>query len=66
MNYWLDLFTGTTCDEAEAAALVVSVPVLLKLCDRLEEGKNLIKYLKPEFLDDIAELYSPEDEMDAS
>ncbi len=35
-----------------------------KLCSRLEEAKNVIRYLKPEFLDEIADLYNPEDEVD--
>ncbi len=35
-----------------------------RLCDRLEEAKNVIRYLKPEFLDEIAELYEPEKEVD--
>jgi hypothetical protein len=30
-----------------------------KLCSRLEEAKNVIRYLKPEFLDEIADLYDP-------
>jgi hypothetical protein len=30
-----------------------------KLCARLEEGKNVIRYLKPECLDEIADLYDP-------
>jgi hypothetical protein len=34
-----------------------------RLCLRLEEAKNVIKYLKPEFLD--AELYEPEAEVEA-
>jgi len=35
-----------------------------KLCSRLEEAKNVIRYLKPEFLDEIADLYNPEAEVD--
>jgi hypothetical protein len=31
-----------------------------RLCDRLEEAKNVIRFLRPEFLDDFAELYQPE------
>jgi hypothetical protein len=34
------------------------------LCSRLEEARNVIKYLKPDFLDDFAELYDPEAEME--
>jgi hypothetical protein len=36
-----------------------------RLCDRLDEAKNVIRYLRPEFLDEIAELYDPEGEVDA-
>jgi hypothetical protein len=32
-----------------------------KLCTRLEEAKNVLSFLKPEFLDDIAQLYDPEE-----
>jgi len=35
-----------------------------KLCDRLAEAKNVIRFLSPEFLDEIAELYDPEGEVD--
>jgi hypothetical protein len=35
-----------------------------KLCARLEEAKNVIRYLKPEFLDELAELYDPATELD--
>jgi hypothetical protein len=35
-----------------------------RLCDRLEEAKNVVRYLRPEFLDEIAELYEPEAEVD--
>jgi len=35
-----------------------------KLCDRLEEARNVIRFLRPEFLDEIAELYDPEGEAD--
>jgi hypothetical protein len=34
------------------------------LCRRLEEGRGMLKFLKPRFLDDIAELYEPADEVD--
>jgi hypothetical protein len=34
-----------------------------KLCARLEEAKNVIKYLRPEFLDEIADLYDPATEV---
>ncbi len=30
-----------------------------KLCSRLEEARNVVRFLKPEFLDDIADLYHP-------
>jgi hypothetical protein len=36
-----------------------------RLCDRLDEAKNVIRYLRPEFLDEIAELYDPEGDVDA-
>jgi len=35
------------------------------LCQRLEEAKNVIAYLQPEFLDEIAISYDPADEVDA-
>ena len=35
------------------------------LCRRLDEAKNVIRYLRPEFLDEIAETYDPADEVDA-
>jgi hypothetical protein len=35
-----------------------------KLCERLKEVKNVIHYLKPEFLDDIAESYDPAEDYD--
>ena len=35
-----------------------------RLCNRLEEAKNVIRFLRPEFLDEIAELYEPEGEVD--
>jgi predicted RNA-binding protein len=34
------------------------------LCKRLEEAKNVIKFLRPEFIDEIAELYDPAEEVD--
>jgi hypothetical protein len=34
-----------------------------KLCSRLEEAQNVIRYLRPEFLDEIAELYDPASEI---
>ena len=36
-----------------------------KLCQRLEEARNVVGFLRPEFLDDIAELYDPEEQVDA-
>jgi len=36
-----------------------------RLCQRLEEVKNVITYLKPDFVDDIAEFYDPAEEFDA-
>jgi hypothetical protein len=36
-----------------------------KLCARLEEAKNVLRYLRPEFLDEIADLYDPATEIDA-
>jgi hypothetical protein len=35
-----------------------------RLCDRLEEARNVIRFLRPEFVDEIAELYVPEAEVD--
>lgn len=34
-----------------------------RLCARLEEAKSVIRHLKPDFLDDFAELYEPEAEI---
>jgi hypothetical protein len=36
-----------------------------RLCGRLDEAKNVIRYLRLELLDEIAELYDPEGEVDA-
>jgi hypothetical protein len=36
-----------------------------KLCARLEEAKNVLRYLRPEFLDEIAALFDPAAEIDA-
>jgi hypothetical protein len=36
-----------------------------KLCARLEEAKNFMRYLRPEFLDEIADFYDPAEEIDA-
>src|SRR5207302_10478552 len=36
-----------------------------KLCQRLDSLKDVIRHLKPEFLDDIASFYDPADELDA-
>jgi len=36
-----------------------------KFCERLEEVKNVIAYLKPEFIDEIADIYDPAEEYDA-
>jgi hypothetical protein len=35
-----------------------------KLCERLREAKNVIRFLKPEFIDEIADFYDPADEVD--
>jgi hypothetical protein len=35
-----------------------------KLCQSLEAAKSVLKYLKPEFLDEIAELYDPANDVD--
>jgi hypothetical protein len=37
-----------------------------KLCERLDRAKDVIRFLRPEFLDDIAVHYDPADEVDAS
>jgi hypothetical protein len=34
------------------------------LCERLDEAKNVIRFLKPEFIDEIAEFYDPSEEVD--
>ncbi len=36
-----------------------------KLCERLSSAKDVLRHLKPEFLDDIAESYDPREEVDA-
>ena len=35
-----------------------------RLCERLEEARNVIRFLRPAFLDEIAELYDPEGEVE--
>jgi hypothetical protein len=35
-----------------------------RLCARLEDAKSVIRHLKPEFLDDFAELYEPKAEVE--
>jgi hypothetical protein len=35
-----------------------------KLCERLKEAKNVIRFLRPEFIDEIADFYDPADEVD--
>jgi hypothetical protein len=35
-----------------------------KLCERVEEAKNVLRFLKPEFIDEIAETYDPADDVD--
>jgi hypothetical protein len=37
-----------------------------ELCTRLEEVKNVLPYLKPEFIDEIAEFYDPKEEYEAA
>ncbi len=37
-----------------------------ELCKRLEEVKNVLPYLKPEFIDEIAEFYDPKEEYEAA
>ena len=37
-----------------------------KLCERLDKAKDVIRFLRPEFLDDIAVFYDPADEVEAS
>lgn len=37
-----------------------------ELCARLEEVKNVLPYLKPEFIDEIAEFYDPKEEYEAA
>lgn len=36
-----------------------------QLCARLEEARNVIRFLRPEFLDEIAELYEPEAQVES-
>ena len=35
-----------------------------KLCQRIEEAKNVLRFLKPEFIDEIAEFFDPTDDVD--
>jgi hypothetical protein len=35
-----------------------------KLCERLKEARNVIRFLKPEFIDEIADFYDPADDVD--
>jgi hypothetical protein len=35
-----------------------------ELCERLKEAKNVIRLLKPEFIDEIAYFFDPVDEVD--
>ena len=35
-----------------------------KLCERVEVAKNVLRFLKPEFIDEIAEFYDPADDVD--
>lgn len=35
-----------------------------RLCDRLDEARNVIRFLRPEFIDEIAEFYDPAEEVD--
>jgi hypothetical protein len=37
-----------------------------ELCARPEEVKNVLPYLKPEFIDEIAEFYDPKEEYEAA
>lgn len=34
-----------------------------KLCDRIEEARNVLRFLKPEFIDELAEFYDPADDV---
>src|SRR5262249_2715203 len=36
-----------------------------KLCERLEAAKTVIRFVRPEFLDEIAELFDPAAEINA-
>jgi hypothetical protein len=35
-----------------------------KLCERIEEARNVLRFLKPEFIDEIAQFYDPADDVD--
>jgi hypothetical protein len=35
------------------------------LCNRLEAARDFLGYLKPDFIEDIAEFYDPAEEYDA-
>lgn len=35
-----------------------------KLCQRLDEAKNVVRFLRPEFIDEIAQFYDPAEEVD--
>lgn len=49
MNYWLDLFTGTTWDEFKKHGATVS-----GFRYRRRKLACKIKYIRPEFIDEIA------------
>jgi hypothetical protein len=35
-----------------------------KLCERIQETKNVVRFLRPEFIDEIAMFYDPADDVD--
>ncbi len=35
-----------------------------KLCERVEEAKNVLRFLKPEFIDELSDFFDPADEVD--
>jgi hypothetical protein len=67
MTYWLDLFTGTTWEEFRKAGANVTGfrERNWKRSEKVRPGDIFLCYLKPDFIDDIAEIYDPADEYDA-
>src|SRR5947209_4616799 len=59
--------TVSDCGNGSVHPPTTRLPLLpySKLCQQLDSPKEVIRHLKPEFLDDIASFYDPADELDA-